>query len=196
MGGNTGFGQDNFDEHKLTGLYAGIISDRKDPEGLGRVRVQIPGIIDESAWCLPKGSGAGQWGSNIVPPIGADVYIQFVNGNIDRPVYEAGWPGKPDGEAETFPEFEDPDVAVFGIGPFRLVIDNREDQETAVAKMVRDVNGTEESMIEFTLEKATNSLKVFVQTAMLLEAGGLINIDANQVQIRERVVLPINRPIQ
>jgi|GEM_PF-1089030 len=190
------FGEDNFDEHKLVGLYAGIIIDRDDPEGLARVRVQIPGVIDESAWCLPKGSGAPQYGANNVPPMGADVYIQFVNGNIDRPVYEPGWPGKPAEGAETFPEFEDPDVAVFGIGPFRLVIDNREDQETAVAKMVRDVNGTEESMVEFTLEKATNSLKIFVQTALLLEAGGLIDIDANQVQIRQRVVLPTNRPIQ
>ena len=139
MQGGSSFGEDGFDEHKLVGLYAGIIIDRDDPEGLARVRVQIPGIVDESAWCLPKGSGAAQWGHNAVPPLGADVYIQFVNGNIDRTVYEPGWPGKPAEGAETFPEFEDPDVAVFGIGPFRLVIDNRENQETAVAKMVRDV---------------------------------------------------------
>jgi len=194
--GQTGFGDDAFEEQRLTGLYAGLVIDRQDPEGLGRVRVQIPGIVDESAWALPKGSGAAQWGSNIVPPEGADVYVQFVNGRIDRPVYEPGWPGNPTSGKETFPEFEDPDVAVFGIGPFRMVIDNREGQETATVKMIRDVNGNEESMVEFTLELASNSFSGFVQTALILEAGGIVDIDANQVQIRKRVVMPIPRPIQ
>lgn len=100
---------------KLFGLYSGTIINRTDPEGLGRIKVAVPGIIEpgnaeESPWAYPKGGGSKKWGNNDVPPLNADVYIQFLSGDIAHPIWEPGWHGKPivDGvqETEAFPELK------------------------------------------------------------------------------------------
>lgn len=79
------------------GEYHGIVTDNADPEKLGRVRVNIPGLIEPaSGWALPRGSGSGGakgLGAYDVPPIGAAVFIGFAAGNIDEPYYSGGWHG-------------------------------------------------------------------------------------------------------
>jgi len=199
MGGpNTGFDGDNFEGSGLFGLYAGIVVNRDDPEKLSRVKVEIPGIIDgESAWALPEGGGAAQWGKNAVPPLGCDVFVQFVNGRENRPVYRAAAHGKPGGTSEAFPEHEAPDVSVFGIGPFRLVIDNREIEgqpKTARAKIVRDVNGTEEDVAWVEFNYDDNSIHIYADSAIGLEAA-IIDLNSPQVQLNGRQVMPTSRPV-
>jgi len=117
----------------LAGTFTGTVVRRDDPENLGRVKVEVPGIIEgESAWALPEGGGAPQFGSVSVPPLGAVVYVTFVNRNENTPVYRPGWFGKPDGVSEMFPEHVHPDVHVFGMGPFRVVVDLRDPDEVQI----------------------------------------------------------------
>ena len=83
------------------GLYVGEVVDRADPEGLGRVRVRIPGLIEPaSAWAFPLGTlggGTDRRGFFAVPERGAEVGVLFHQGDVDHPFYLAGHWGKPDG---------------------------------------------------------------------------------------------------
>lgn len=174
------------------GVYAGTVSNRDDPEFLGRVKVSIPGLIDEeSNWALPRTGGITKWGSVNVPPVGTDVFVQFINGDIDHPIWEPG----PYGLDENFPEHESADVSVWGVGPFRLVIDNRAEVQTATFKIVKTIGGTEESICELLFNALTNSVRLFATTAMQLESGGVLDIDSSAVQIKGRKVMPVNRSI-
>lgn len=88
---------------RYLGLYDGTVVNNADPELLGRVRVNIPGLIEpESAWAEPVGTagGSAQKGDFNVPELGASVTVQFLMGDPDRPKYQSGHWGKPKGKSE------------------------------------------------------------------------------------------------
>ncbi len=197
---NTGFETDSFvGDGKIQGLKLGKVVDRNDPDGLCRIRAEIPGLMQRTPWARPRGGGSEKRGKADVPPLGSDVYIQFVNDDPRMPVYDQADYGYVNGKKEVFPEHTDPDVHVFGIGLFRVVLDNRTPSDpdrprTLRIKMVKEVNGSEEDIawIEFS---ENNSIQVFAESAIGIEAGAILNIDAPVVQVKNRKVMNISRPI-
>ena len=89
---------------RLYGMYLGYVTHRDDPEGLGRVRVCIPGLIEpHSAWAWPLGTcggGSKDRGFFAVPEVGAEVAIFFNQGDPEAPHYISAHWGKPDGMSE------------------------------------------------------------------------------------------------
>ena len=186
---------------ELAGIFTGTVVRRDDPDHLGRVKVTVPGMIDtESSWALPKGGGAAQWGHVSVPPLGAAVYVEFVNRDIDYPVYEPGWFGMPidpdtnEQASQMFPEHEDPDVHVWGLGPFRVVVDLRDPEVTGNPrsmrwKLVKDVGGTEEDIVWFDINE-DNSLEIHADNSIGLDAGGILDLlGVAGLQVQGRKVL-------
>ena len=180
----------------------GSVVDRDDPNLDGRVRVQIPGLIDDrSAWARPRGGGSLLWGFIAVPPIGADVYVQFINGDLDQPRYEpADYGTRGNGvDREMFPEHEHPDVIVGGFGPFRVVIDLREDEATGTKpslrlKQIAVVDGIEEDIAWVQLGE--NSIQVYADSAVQVKGGSMTDIDSDgDVQIKRRKVMPSSKPL-
>ena len=57
---------------------------------MGRVAVQVPDVsnLQTSTWALPAAHFAGnQSGFYSVPPVGANVWVEFEQGNSDYPVW-------------------------------------------------------------------------------------------------------------
>ncbi len=73
----------------VNGVYTGIVTDNKDPEQLGRVKVKIP-IIDEKNdldWVRMATLMAGkERGTLFVPEVGDEVLIAFLMGDIREPI--------------------------------------------------------------------------------------------------------------
>lgn len=184
-------------ERLLPFLYEGEVVNRVDPEGLGRVTVRIEGVMAESPWAFPEGAGAPQWGANRVPPQGALVLVQFLRGDPKRPVYRPGRLLRPTDAPHAFPEFEDPDVQVFGAGPFRLILDLRAGQERATVAAVREVDGVEERTVEFVIDltDGANAARLYATTALLVESLGIVDIKGNQTQIQGRPVTPNGKAV-
>jgi hypothetical protein len=190
---------------KFNGLYEGVVTFRDDPLLLSRIKVRIPGILtpesaDHGPWAWPRGAGGSkQFGKNSVPPLDADVLIQFVNGDINYPVWETAWHGIPiiDGQprSEAFPEHEHPDIHVFGIGGFRLVIDDRQGQRSATFKVVKMVAGKEEAVAWLEFNYETNSAQLWADSAVQVAGGALVDVDGSAVQVRGRKVMPSSKPI-
>lgn len=198
--GNTGFDGDDFGGTRYFGLYMGRVVDRNDPDGDARIRVQIPGMIDErSAWARPKGGGSRRWGFVAVPPLDSDVYVQFVNGDIERPVYEPADYGTKAGDKEIFPEHQDPDIIVGGFGPFRVVVDLRNEGDLTPSLMIKQVaelpSGEETDTAWVRLGE--NSVQVRGDAAVQVTSGGLTDLDSDgDIQVRRRKVMPASRPIR
>jgi uncharacterized protein involved in type VI secretion and phage assembly len=75
----------------------GIVTDNKDPNGWGRVRVKFPTLTEEHAsyWArvLAMGAGPGR-GFDCLPEINDEVLVAFEDGDIHRPYVIAGvWNG-------------------------------------------------------------------------------------------------------
>lgn len=76
------------------GKYRGVVSDIDDPKSIGRLRAHVPKLLldVESQWAMPCApyTGDGQ-GLFAMPPVGTGVWIEFEEGNLDRPIWCGGW---------------------------------------------------------------------------------------------------------
>ncbi|MCW2601886.1 MAG: Rhs element Vgr protein [Pseudonocardiales bacterium] len=75
------------------GLVTGTVTDNRDSEGMGRIRVLINGLTtkDTSAWARIATAGAGEdRGFVVMPEIGDEVLVGFEDGDTRRPVIIGG----------------------------------------------------------------------------------------------------------
>lgn len=82
------------DEQKYYGKYRGKIENNIDPQQQGRVQISCPAVLGDGslAWAMPctpyAGPGVGLF---LVPPTGADAWIEFEGGDPDYPIYAGGF---------------------------------------------------------------------------------------------------------
>lgn len=156
-------------------------------------------IEERSAWAVPRGGGFTKWGIVAVPPLDADVLVQFINGDQTRPVYEPADYGVRDNEAEVFPEHDDPDVVVMGYGPFRLVFDLRDTDDVSPSLTIKQVavkaDGTETDTAWLRLTE--NSIQAHGESVAQVSSGALTDVRSEGgMQVGERKVMPGTRPIK
>jgi hypothetical protein len=88
----------------LIGIYLGIVEKVGDPEKLGRLKVRVPTVygiqgdqigavtVDNLPWALPMGLPAGgsdaSGGLSMLPEIGDQVAVQFLDGEPEKPVWQ------------------------------------------------------------------------------------------------------------
>jgi uncharacterized protein involved in type VI secretion and phage assembly len=191
-------GEFDTDDPRYTALYIGEVVDREDPEGLGRVRVRIPGLVDPaSPWAFPLGTvggGSDRRGFFSVPEKGAEVGVLFHQGDVDHPFYLCGHWGKPNGQAEVpepargLPKEDTPQVRAFETKRFLLAFDDREGKE---AFLIKDKKSGDQ--IEF--DGVAMGITIKATAGLVLKADGLVNIEGAAVQINGRLVLPGPKPI-
>jgi hypothetical protein len=75
--------------NRYYGKYRGKVENNLDPLQLGRVQISCPAVLGEGrlSWAMPNapyaGSGVGLF---TVPPIGANVWVEFEGGDPDYPI--------------------------------------------------------------------------------------------------------------
>jgi uncharacterized protein involved in type VI secretion and phage assembly len=75
------------------GKYRGTVTDNKDLQFQGRVKVKVPYAMgDVEDWAMPcVPYAAMQAGVFIVPPVGANVWVEFEGGDVDHPIWVGGF---------------------------------------------------------------------------------------------------------
>ncbi len=75
------------------GKYRGTVSNNKDPEQKGRLELRVPDVLGDnpSTWAVPcvplAGPGSPAMGIYLVPPIGAGVWVEFEQGDVNHPIW-------------------------------------------------------------------------------------------------------------
>ena len=179
---------------RLLGMHVGYVTDREDPEMLGRVRFCIPGMIEPSGpWAWPLGTCGGGFknrGLFAVPEVGAEVAIFFNQADISEPYYLSAHWGKPGGNSEVPEEAQKnpPDNRVLATETFRVELD-----ETEGERKLNIANLKTGDFLIFDAEENTISLSG--TTAITIKATGTISLDAPMVTIAGRLVRPTAAPI-
>jgi|KBSMisStandDraft_5_1062788.scaffolds.fasta_scaffold283757_2 hypothetical protein len=78
------------------GKYPGVVVNPIDPEGRCRLFVQVPDVFgpNVSSWALPCLPFAGlSMGMYVVPQPGTNVWVEFLHGNPDIPIWTGFWFG-------------------------------------------------------------------------------------------------------
>lgn len=77
------------------GIYQAIVTNINDPEKRGRIKVQCPTVLGataESAWCDPCVPVAYDNGGDFcLPRVREAVWLMFISGDVNKPVYIGGW---------------------------------------------------------------------------------------------------------
>lgn len=79
--------------NKYYGKYRAKVVDVNDPEKRGRIRVMCPKVLGEfkSSWCEPCIPVAYDLGGDFaIPKLNEFVWIEFEEGNQNKPIYVGG----------------------------------------------------------------------------------------------------------
>lgn len=92
--------------------YAGVVESNRDPLKLGRVKARVPHVygssvtgagyvgINDLPWALPAGMPAGgssaSGGFSQLPSVGDKVWVRFLDGEPEKPIWEWGMQSIPD----------------------------------------------------------------------------------------------------
>ena len=78
---------------RFVGKFRGVVAQNIDPEMRGRLMVIVPDVLGPvpSSWaepCVPLAGPTGPpMGVYLLPPIGAGVWVEFEQGDVDRPIW-------------------------------------------------------------------------------------------------------------
>lgn len=102
--------------------YAGIVEANKDPLKLGRIKVRVPLIFgaestatgyiatNDLPWALPAGMPAGgsalSGGFSQLPEPGDKVWVRFLDGEPEKPIWEWGMQSTSDAESLTLHSYD------------------------------------------------------------------------------------------
>jgi hypothetical protein len=78
------------------GKYRGKVVNNIDPMQLGRVQVSVPAVLGDGrmSWAMPCAPFAGPGvGFFAIPPVGANVWVEFEGGDPDYPIWSGGFWG-------------------------------------------------------------------------------------------------------
>lgn len=149
-------------DEKCYGKYRGIVTDNQDPQKRGRIKLRIPSVLadQETDWalpCLPYGGLAGQ-GMFMVPDVDAQVWVEFEEGDIHRPIW-VGTFWQQEGDPPEDAAKEEPTTRLLQTASGHILqFDDEAGEEQfrlfhpADAKMIIDKNGT------ISLEDASGAL--------------------------------------
>lgn len=107
---------------RFYGKYRGKVLENVDPLVLGRIIAEVPAIPGSIMnWAMPSTPYAGfQVGFFAIPPLGANVWIEFEEGDPNRPI----WSGCFWGEGEVPLEDALPTVKIFKTELITMILDD------------------------------------------------------------------------
>jgi len=152
-----------------------VVTDNKDPNNMGRVKVQIPWLGDnvESTWARVAAPMAGpDRGFFFLPEVGDEVLVAFEHGDVHRPyVVGALWNGQ-----------ESPPQASSAVNSSGQVVKRVIRTRAGHTILLDDTDGGGGITIEdragnkIVLESASNALKIQIQGDLTIEAQGKVSI--------------------
>ena len=92
-------------ERRFYGKYRGFVVDNQDPAKLGRLKVKVPSVLGNdvaTGWampCAPYGGAADQ-GFLFIPEVGAGVWTEFEEGDLEFPIWTGTFWSQPDSGSE------------------------------------------------------------------------------------------------
>lgn len=158
-------------DDRLAGVAIGIVTNNKDPQGLGRVKASLPWMADqvESDWARVAAPMAGQnRGVYFLPEVGDEVLVAFEHGNPASPYVLGGlWNG------QDLPPESNQD----GRNDVRAI-------RSRSGSMIRFSDAQDDQQIEITDSSGLNSIVISVRDdSITIAAGGSVTIQVGAAQV-------------
>jgi uncharacterized protein involved in type VI secretion and phage assembly len=181
-------------DRRINGVVIGIVTNNRDAEGMGRVKVRFPwrGDSSESYWARVATLMAGEdRGTFFLPEVGDEVLVAFDHGDINHPyVVGALWNGV-DTPPETNADGKNNIRKIKSRSGHEIIFDDNDEQQEEKVKIrtkaghiivLDDSAGAEK--IEIKDKTGNNKITIdSVQNSMNIESVMQLKIKANVVEI-------------
>ena len=166
---------------RITGVVIGVVTNNKDEEGLGRVKVRFPWLskADESHWARIATPMAGKgYGMYYLPEVDDEVLVAFEHGDLRFPyVLGALWNGQ-----ETPPATNDDgknNVRLIKSRSGHLIRLNDEDGKETIEIVDKSAKNS------ITFDTATNTITITTaKDITLMAAQGTIKLEAQKIELK------------
>lgn len=177
---------------KLVGVAIGIVTNNKDPDGLGRVKLKFPwrDSNDESYWARITTLMAGkEMGTFFLPEVDDEVLVAFDQGDIEHPfVIGSLWNGK-EKPPETNSDGKNNIRKIKSRSGHEVILNDEQSKEQVVIKTkgghtitLDDTAGKEK--IEIKDKTGSNTFVIdSVQNNMDIKCSMQLKIKANVIEI-------------
>lgn len=161
---------------RFYGVTIGVVTNIKDPDGLGRIKVKFPWLTseDESPWARVMSLMAGDnRGIYFLPEVDDEVLVAFEHGDIAFPyILGSLWNGK-DKPPEKNDDGENNKRLIKSRSGHLIVLDDTKDKEQIV---IQDKTGKNRIVID--CEK--NAMTIEVEKDLTIQAKGKISVKSDE----------------
>jgi len=184
----------------VNGVALGIVTDNKDPENMGRVKIKLPWLSEQDVthWVRIATLMAGkERGSYFIPEVGDEVLVAFDHGDISHPyVIGALW-NKADAPPENNSDGKNNIRQICSRSGHKITFDDTPNQEKveiltkAGHKIVLD-DSTGQEKLEIVDKTGSNFIKIdSVQNSISIESGMKLSIKAAMIEIESTGMMTI-----
>ncbi len=169
----------NNQNHHFYGVTVGLVTNNKDPEGLGRVKVKFPWLSEkeESYWArvltLMAGNDRGMY---FLPEVDDEVLVAFEQGDMSFPyILGALWNGKdqPPGKND---DGKNNQRIIKSRSGHQIVLDDTEGEEKII---IQDKTGKNQIVIN----SKDNNMNIKVEKDLTIETKGKIILKSSNDDI-------------
>jgi phage protein D len=169
------------------GVVIGQVSDNRDPERLGRVRLTFPWLSDDfvSDWARTVQSGAGSGrGALVVPEVGDEVLVAFEQGSFQRPYVIGGLYNGVDRPAEPDTPLVDPSSGAVDSRSFVSRTGHRVEIVEAAAGPHGIRVRTGDGALSVELDQQGTSITVHSDGTVTIDGARGVTVDAGRGSLR------------
>jgi uncharacterized protein involved in type VI secretion and phage assembly len=167
---------------RIPGVVNGLVTDVKDPDKVGRVKVKLPSIADDyvTDWVRVAQIGAGtQRGLVSIPEVNDEVLVAFDHGDLRQPYVVGGLYNHQDKPlaAAAMVDANSGKVSSRGIVSrlgHRLVLNDDEAKSTGI------LISTAKQPLEILMDEKTKTIKITGTGDVVVEAKGNISMNAQR----------------
>jgi len=169
---------ENRESNRFFGVMVGIVTNNKDEEGLGRVKVKFPSLSeqDESYWAriLTPMAGKGM-GIYFLPEVEDEVLIAFERGDISSPYILGGlWNGQ-DKPPESNSDGKNNRRVIKSRSGHQIILDDTENAEK--------ITICDSKNNQIVIDSKNNAISIEVEKDIIIKAKGKINIESSDGDI-------------
>jgi uncharacterized protein involved in type VI secretion and phage assembly len=173
------------------GVCPGVVTDIKDPDGQGRVKVKLPWAKDTNsdayeAWArlatLMGGNNRGSW---FIPHTGDEVLLAFEHGDVRRPYVLGGlWNGKDTPPASMDGSGNNYKKVLCSKNGVKITLDDTDGQETLTLETPGGQKVTlQDGANQVEIQDSNGNSLTLASSGVTIKASSSLTIDATSVEV-------------